>query len=113
MPTAKVAKVPTRKVGPLVRDRIPFNNSSGSLWGTTMNGMYVVFSYRTSWPLFVYEPKTERWYANEDKYSVTSSNHFSCAHPHCETYPLSVTALRELINGGYNWLVKQRLYGAV
>lgn len=51
---------------------------------------YVVYSYRYTWPLFVYEPTTSTWYANTSKVSRTTSRHFSQAHPLVDTAPLCV-----------------------
>ena len=49
---------------------------------------YVVYSYRYTWPLFVYEPMTGTWYANTSKVSRTTSRHFSQAHPLVDAAPL-------------------------
>ena len=42
---------------------------------------YVVYSYRYTWPLFVYDPMCDQWYANRDKVSRTTTKHKGQAHP--------------------------------
>lgn len=90
-----------------VKAKVPFRNNSKSLWGswqTAQDGdsLYVVCSYRTSWPLYAYSSKLSKWFRNEDKYSVTTSKHAGQSHPLEDTYSLSCTAINDLtiIGGG-------------
>ena len=49
---------------------------------------YVVYSYRYTFPIFVYEPLSDRWYENTTKYSRTTSKHKTQLHPCITTIPL-------------------------
>jgi hypothetical protein len=49
--------------------------------GTTSEIFYVVYSYGSHYPLFIYHCSTKTWFENEDRYSVTTSKHRSQAHP--------------------------------
>lgn len=53
-----------------VEQRIPFQASN--LNGCFIGQYYVVYSYKW-WPLFVYHKSTNRWYRNEERYSVSTS----------------------------------------
>jgi hypothetical protein len=95
-------KISTRSCRTKVQTRSPFR-CHGSLYGTQVcardgSTMYVVYSYGTHWPLFVWHEGT--WYENADRYSVTTSKHRSAAHPHCTTIPASCDALKAFIEWG-------------
>lgn len=95
-----------------VERRVPFHTSNKQLFGYwTTSGVYACFSYGQHWPLFVYEPTTCKWFANEDKYGTTTSKHYSKAHPFNTPTPihLSCAAMQQLVSGGYTKLVEWRL----
>jgi hypothetical protein len=91
--------------------RVPFHTTNKQLFGYwAPSGVYAVFSYGQHWPLFVYEPKTTSWFANEDKYGTTTSKHYGKAHPFATpTTKLSCTAMKKLVAVGYTALVEWRL----
>jgi len=60
-------------------------------------GYYVVFSYGLHWPLFVYDYSKDQWYGNSDKYSVTTSKHYSKLNPG-NVLPLSCEGMKGLVN---------------
>ncbi len=47
-----------------------------------VDARYVVYSYDRHWPLFIYEVRTDMWFENASKYSVTTSKHKTQSHPH-------------------------------
>jgi len=49
---------------------------------------YVVYSFRYTFPLFVYEPLSDTWYENSTKYSRTTAKHKTQMHPCVPTKPL-------------------------
>ena len=61
---------------------------------------YVVYSYDRHWPLFIYETRTNTWYENASKYSVTTSKHKSQGHPHADTTKLHVDDMIKVRNNG-------------
>lgn len=94
--TTKSTRVGGHKVRQFVQDRQPFHNSGSNhrhpkgstLWGEQLTpDLYMVFSYRTTWPLYAYWKGV--WFKNEDKYGPTTSKHSSQAHPLTQCVPLS------------------------
>lgn len=60
-------------------------------------GYYIVFSYSMHWPLFIYDYKKQQWYGNSDKYSVTTSRHYSKLNPGNVT-PLYCGEMKRLVS---------------
>lgn len=63
----------------------------------TREGVYAVYSYGYHFPLFAY--LNGAWYANADRYSVSTSKQRGQAHPHTETIELKTEDLQRLIRG--------------
>lgn len=61
---------------------------------------YVVYSYDRHWPLFIYEVRTDMWFENASKYSVTTSKHKSQSHPYADTTKLHVDDMIKVRNNG-------------
>jgi len=81
------------------------------LWGEWLNGRYVVFSYGQHWPLFIYEQATDTWYANPEKFSRSTSRHYSQANPSTynpEIKPtlLTVQDMKAVMYGGSVGLIE-------
>lgn len=95
--------IPNRSVRAKVQAMEHFVNTTSSIWGEWVEDRYCVFSYRHTWPIFVAERNddgTFKWYENVDKYSITTSRHVTYAHPHVDTMPMTVGAMRSLVVGG-------------
>ena len=64
-----------------VEKREQFKNRSESIFTTGASitewsegdSLYIVYSYGSHYPMFIYDYTCERWYANEDYYSQTTS----------------------------------------
>lgn len=71
-------------------------NNLFALWE---GDFYTIYSYGFHFPLYVYQKSKNQWFKNVDKYSITTSRHFS----QCKlevNYLLSNTeALKNLISG--------------
>ena len=79
----KKIKTTNRYSSDYVRNRTPFTNSNGQLYGEWVTpDTYVAFSYGPHWPLFMW--RNGVWFENEDTYSMTTSHHRSYAHPRCD-----------------------------
>jgi hypothetical protein len=76
-----IDRIANRDARPFVIRRRPFNGNNLHARWTEDDLRYVVHSYG-SWPLFVYDCTTSRWYENQDRFSVTTSKHRSQTHPH-------------------------------
>ena len=59
------------------------------------NTPYVVYSYGTHFPMFIYLGNT--WYENSDKYSVTTSKQQTQAHPQMDTIKMTTKEMKELL----------------
>mgnify|MGYP006445013417 CR=1 FL=1 len=68
---------------------------------------YVVYSYGTHWPMFIYE--NGRWYENGGKYSKTTSKHHNQLHPHTETEIRSAEDMRLIAKRGVVGLMQTKL----
>lgn len=92
----KQVRINGRSAREYVRARKPFRNSNNqlySLWETPL--LYVVYSYGSHWPLFVWDGF--QWYENEERYSRTTTQHRSNAHPHGEVQRRSCAWLKQFI----------------
>lgn len=128
MATPRVSNRDSRRY---VQCRTPFSNHNDTLWGANStkwfhnpeeekwgvnpieNRAYTVYSYRTTWPLFIACQPIEGgewvWFENTSKYSVTTSRHRSQAHPLCPTIPLTLDEMVYLDRYGYRDFMARRL----
>lgn len=64
------------------RERKPFKTSRNRVFARTeRSGLYVVYSWGTHWPLYIYDDSINQWYGCNEKYSVSTSNHARKAQP--------------------------------
>lgn len=109
-----------REVRKYVAKRLPFENNNKTLFGEWVtDDTYAVYSYGRHWPLFVWERTTERWYENEEKYSVTTTRHRTHTNPTIyatdakSTIPVSLAFIRKLSVEGYPAIAAARvIHGA-
>lgn len=73
--------------------------------------MFAVYSYGEHFPLYVYVFELDKWFGNNEKYSVTTSKHTSQSHPHCEVTYMSCANLKNLISRGWRWYYGEILKG--
>jgi hypothetical protein len=73
----------------------PFRDANKYAINTDNGRLYVVYSYRDTWPILAYDRATLTWYENKDRYSRTTSRHVTMCHPLVPTEKLSV---QELLN---------------
>lgn len=124
-PGTRYVRTTGREASQWVTQRVPFKNSNGQLYGhwegsgvpySEGNGMrYVVYSYGTHWPLFVWDDASQRWYGNADKHGPTTTKHRTFAHPECyasDVKWLPLMAMRLLAREGYQALAAARVHGA-
>ena len=91
----KQVRVSNGNARKFVQTRSPFKGSNCMGYWTDMTPqpiagerkVYVVNSYGTHHPLFIYDPLAERWLENTTKVSVTTSKHRSQLHPLEGTIP--------------------------
>jgi len=93
-------KISNRQVRQAVEEFKIFSNNNGTLFSEWHGDLYFVFSYGHHWPLFIYNNVKKQWYANKNKYSVTTSKHYSQACPFHPDYHkviyLSCAEMREM-----------------
>lgn len=54
---------------------------------------YVVYSYGTHWPLYLFDAATGVWYGNADTYSRTTSHHANATRPTADIHWCSLSVL--------------------
>ena len=98
---AKPVRVSGWKARAYVQNGINFTNNNKQLFGRWETpSLYVVYSYGTHWPLFMWD--NGEWWENEDKYSRTTTKHRSQTHPHVDTSKGSRTYLKHMIANRIN-----------
>lgn len=110
-------KIANRDARQYVQRRQPFTGSN--LYAETWlpgdaegDSGYAVFSYGFHWPLFAAVSLGGRtvWFENTDRHSVSTSKHRSQTHPYTDTTPLTVQQMRTLVQRGYAYMVRQRVF---
>lgn len=100
-------KLPLRKVREMVQSKRVFEgNSVYGDWAAEKGALYVVYSYGTHWPLFIWSPLEQRWFENSSRYSTTTSRHRSACHPHCDTIQRPLQWMKDLIRLGRSELLE-------
>lgn len=70
---------------------------------------YVVFSYGTHFPMFLFDMATEQWFGNRERYSRTTSRHQgACSPPHIDHW-LDTPDMQRLACSGLRQCLKARL----
>ena len=103
--TAKIPRVANSNARAYVQQRKPFRGNNTS--GVYINGRYVVYSYGAHWPMFVHD--NDRWFANSDRYSCTTSKHRSQLHPLTDCTPLPLQGMCDLVNYGFLGILTRHL----
>lgn len=76
-------------------------------------GIYVVYSYGSHYPMFIYDLETDQWFVNSDKYSVTTSKQSSRLRPKgVDMIELNTTWMKTLVNTGSYRAMAQLRVGA-
>jgi hypothetical protein len=85
-------KTSNNKARALVVDRKDFKGSN--LFAETWRGIYAVYSYGYHFPIYAFVDG--KWYANEDKYSRSTTRHQSQARPEWQGEKMEWVCTREL-----------------
>lgn len=113
-------KVSNREASAYVNRTREFVTHTGSIYGRwedigtgetdrMRKALYVVYSYGSHHPLYVYERSTGKWYRNTEKYSSTTSRHLTQAHPGVECEDIATTEeMMALAEGGVLHLIEMR-----
>lgn len=70
--------------------------TGNNVYAKRIGPLYAVFSYRDTWPLFIYGAGF--WFINQDKYSRTTSKHHGMLCPSTNTRKLPVSEMVDLLN---------------
>ena len=75
-------KTSNKNARELVEKRETFkgSNTFSSIHTRTKGNIYAVYSYGYHFPMYIF--KAGKWYANSDKYSVSTSKHQTQLRPH-------------------------------
>ena len=77
--------------------RIFYGSNLFSLWE---GDRYVVYSYGKHFPMYVWEPTDEQWYANEDRFSPSTSRQQSACNPSPNAIPVPTHFLKQIALNG-------------
>jgi hypothetical protein len=102
-------KITNRNARDYVQRCIQFEGSNLFATAHLDKNLYVVYSYGTHWPLFIWSEDAQAWFENEERHSVTTSKHRSQSHPHRPTILLSLRLMRKLATEGYKAIVTERI----
>ncbi len=81
--------------------------------GKPLERCFCVFSYSYSWPIIVFSELTNKWYANQEKASPTTTRHLNeCMPTKAVPDMLSRTALSEIVANGTAGAVRQMIKAA-
>ncbi len=106
--TKSIPRIANGNASAYVRARKPFLGSS--TFGADVEGRYVVCSYGSHWPLFIYD--NNQWFFNSTRYDGRTTNkHFTQLHPGCEGTPLPVEKMIEVFRYGFVGTLTKRLVG--
>jgi len=86
----------------------PFMNNNSTMWAEWIRGQYVVFSYRYSWPMYIYDKAANIWIMNTSRFSRTTSRHASCAYVNCELW-FDCDTMNKIYQYGYSEFLKRHL----
>ena len=106
----KPIRIANRNARLYVETLTPFIGSN--LFAEFRTDRYVVYSYGSHFPLFIYSRLTNRWYANSDRYSQTTSKHRSQCYPFNTDKPpmdIDTTGMQLLASEGFLSLVYHRM----
>lgn len=73
--------------------------------------VYVVFSYGYHFPMYVYDYRLGVWFANADKYSVTTSKHQNMCCPSHHTIKVDTHTMDKLAHGNFEDVGNELLHG--
>ena len=62
------------------------------------NQVYVVYSYGSHFPMYIYDDKEQKWVGNKDKYSRSTTRHQSQGRPSEVDLWLNTNEMQEVIN---------------
>lgn len=107
-------KIANRDARPYVAKCVEFDGSN--LFARWEDNCYIVYSYGKHFPMFICAEG--QWFANRDKYSRTTSKHYSQCFPYtdkCTTKPIMLPTHMMLLlaTSGYTALISRRLQGDV
>jgi hypothetical protein len=72
-----------REAGSMVRHKVPFKGSNVYAESRVegAHAWYVVYSYGTHFPMYIFDYTSEQWLGNNDKYSPSTSRHQRMCRP--------------------------------
>jgi len=108
-----MARISNRDARGYVQSRENFTGSNihGSWDGSSL---YTVYSYGDHFPMYIWDDEVQRWFGNEDKYSVTTSKHQNqCLPTDRENITWFDTAMMKKISRlGFRGVMAQRVTGS-
>ena len=111
----KPDKITNREARDYVKAHKPFEASNifaTHVLGRAPDGSqirtYVVYSYGHHFPIYAFSYEVNRWFANKDRYSITTSKHKGQCHPHESCVEVNTATLKQIIDKGVVMLVMEK-----
>ena len=93
----KIERVANAQCRYYVNNRSAFKGSN--LHGEVRANLYIVWSYKW-YPLYIYDFKLQCWYANNERYSVSTSRQASQSHPEASgIHYISHESMKDVLAG--------------
>ena len=91
-------RLTNRQTGAAVTALNTFSNKNKTIYGKRdwARGLYVVYSYNDSWPLYAFDWGLQVWFRNMDFYSVTTSQHLNYAQPETDLPMIDIETVQEM-----------------
>jgi hypothetical protein len=112
---AKTNKITNREARDYVKNHKSFqanNIFATHVLGRARDGSqirtYVVYSYGAHFPIYAFSYEVNRWFANKDRYSVTTSKHKGQCHPHVTCVEVNTATLKQIIDTGVEATVMEK-----
>ena len=106
-----IRQIANGKARDMVDTKRPFRGSN--CWGAWEHWddnvrRYIVYSYRYTWPLYVYDEIADTWFENEQQFSQTTTRHRNLCRPTgVETVKLRTDDMMIVANRGVTGLVSK------
>jgi hypothetical protein len=97
-PKKQMTKTSNKNARFFVQKREAFKGSN--TFGEWKGTVYTVYSYGYHFPLFAYDSIAKQWFSHGNKYSVSTSKHYTQLSPFAEFKKVSFEQLKEIIHNG-------------
>ena len=81
---------------PIERREI-FTTNAATIFPRKTSNLYIVYSWGTHFPMWVYDGDLNQWFGNSDRYSRSTSKHQSLSRPNAQIDMCDTATLQQII----------------